>query len=64
MCVRALGALPTSPDGRRASLPQDKHLLVTRLNGKALPSTPEEWQLLHPDGDYMRDRDVLLPGAL
>ena len=44
------------------SSPDDKHTLVTRLNGIALPSTQEEWQAAHPEADWAQDRDLLLPG--
>ena len=66
------------------SSPNDKHTLVTRLNGKcvyvcmyvccllkiglcvglghALPSTKEEWEALHPDKDFEKDKDLVLPG--
>ena len=44
------------------SSPQDKHTLVTRLNGHALPKNQEEWELLHPNANYMNDKDKLLPG--
>ena len=44
------------------SAPEDKYLLVTRLNGKNMPKTKEEWEAAHPGADYERDRDLLLPG--
>lgn len=44
------------------SSPEDKHILVTRLNGIALPCTKEEWELQHPNHNYESERDVLLPG--
>mmetsp|Transcript_14213 Transcript_14213/g.23654 ORF Transcript_14213/g.23654 Transcript_14213/m.23654 type:complete len:1068 (-) Transcript_14213:64-3267(-) len=44
------------------SSPDDKHTLVTRLNGSALPDSPESWLVAHPDGDFSRDKDLLLPG--
>jgi hypothetical protein len=43
------------------SSPRDKNMLVRRLNG-ALPHNREEWVAEHPDGDWERDRDALLPG--
>jgi calcium-translocating P-type ATPase len=46
------------------SSPDDKHILVTRLNGHALPTTKEEWEELHPDQDWEKDRDIILPGYL
>jgi len=44
------------------SSPDDKHTLVTRLNGMALPETQEDWETLHPDAIWDRDRSLLLPG--
>jgi Ca2+-transporting ATPase len=44
------------------SSPDDKHILVTRLNGTALPETREDWQALHPDANWDSDRSLLLPG--
>ena len=44
------------------SSPEDKHILVQRLNGRLLPSTKEEWLEAHPNCDYEKDRDKLLPG--
>lgn len=44
------------------SSPDDKHLLVTRLNGRALPETKEEWEAIHPDNVWETDRDIILPG--
>lgn len=47
------------------SSPEDKFLLVTRLNGYGLPSTEEEWYEKHKDKpgiSWIRDRDRLLPG--
>jgi hypothetical protein len=38
------------------SSPDDKHTLVTRLNGTALPSTQEEWEALHLDAVWARDK--------
>jgi len=31
------------------SSPNDKHLLVTRLNGNGIPASREEWEQLHSD---------------
>ena len=53
--------LPTLQVMARSS-PEDKFLLVTRLNGNNLPKNIEEWQAKHPGCDYMKDRDNLLPG--
>ncbi len=44
------------------SSPDDKHTLVTRLNGKALPKDQEEWEKLHPDNDWETERNLILPG--
>jgi Ca2+-transporting ATPase len=47
------------------SSPEDKYLLVIRLNGHNLPETQEEWEQLHKDKDdvtWERDRDRFLPG--
>ena len=46
------------------SSPDDKHTLVTRLNGKALPKNQKEWEALHPDHSWEKDRDSILPGYL
>ena len=37
-------------------------LLVTRLNGTALPATKEAWLADHPGANYEKERDLLLPG--
>jgi len=39
----------------------DKHTLVTRLNGKALPKSREAWELVHPGISWTK-RDSILPG--
>jgi magnesium-transporting ATPase (P-type) len=44
------------------SSPDDKHTLVTRLNGRALPRNEEEWKEAHPDNDWDTERNLLLPG--
>ncbi len=47
------------------SSPDDKYLLVTRLNGYAIPSTPEDWAAKHrdkPGVTWEKDKDRLLPG--
>jgi magnesium-transporting ATPase (P-type) len=49
------------------SSPEDKFLLVTRLNGYALPATKEEWEEKHkgtPGVTWEKDRDRLMPGYL
>ena len=44
------------------SSPEDKHILVQRLNGGLMPQTQEEWEEAHPGKDYYKHRDLLLPG--
>ena len=44
------------------SSPEDKHILVQRLNGALMPSTKEEWMEAHPTKNYEKDRDRVLPG--
>ena len=44
------------------SSPEDKNLLVQRLNGSHIPSTEEEWLEAHPGKNYLAQRDLLLPG--
>lgn len=44
------------------SSPEDKRILVTRLNGKQLPADQEEWEQHHPGCDWDTQRDLLLPG--
>merc|ERR1711871_1661657 len=47
------------------SSPEDKHLLVTRLNGGAVPADQKEWEQWHKDaGNVTWDehKDKLLPG--
>jgi len=44
------------------SSPEDKFLLVSRLNGYALPSSEAEWKLKHQNDDYETKKDLLLPG--
>jgi magnesium-transporting ATPase (P-type) len=44
------------------SSPEDKHILVQRLNGGLMPETEEEWLEAHPGKNYERDKDLLLPG--
>jgi calcium-translocating P-type ATPase len=49
------------------SSPEDKFLLVTRLNGYALPANKEEWEEKHkgtPGVSWEKDRDRLMPGYL
>lgn len=44
------------------SSPEDKHILVERLNGGLIPKTKEEWEEAHPGRDYDNEKDLLLPG--
>ena len=44
------------------SSPEDKHILVQRLNGGLMPTNKEEWQDAHPGKDYETQKDLLLPG--
>jgi magnesium-transporting ATPase (P-type) len=55
--------LPTLQVLARSS-PDDKHTLVTRLNGHALPDSREKWEALHPDYSWEKDRDSVLPGYM
>ena len=56
--------LPTLQVMARSS-PEDKFLLVTRLNGYALPSNKEEWEAKHsdrPELTWENDRYKVMPG--
>lgn len=44
------------------SSPDDKHTLVTRLNGHALPKDEASWLIAHPTGNWAKDRDLISPG--
>jgi hypothetical protein len=44
------------------SSPEDKHILVERLNGGLMPKTKEEWLEAHPGRDWEKEKDLLLPG--
>jgi len=44
------------------SSPEDKHILVQRLNGGLMPENEEEWTKAHPDKDFATQKDLLLPG--
>jgi len=44
------------------SSPQDKLILVTRLNGANLPASREEWEEAHPGRDWDKENLKLLPG--
>ena len=43
------------------SSPQDKYILVSRLNGNNLPTCQSEWHDCHPGKDW-DDRNYVLPG--
>lgn len=58
------GILPNLQVMARSS-PEDKYLLVTRLNGYAIPDGEEEWNLKHKDkvgATWAKDRDLIMPG--
>lgn len=44
------------------SSPEDKHILVQRLNGGLMPHNEQEWLEAHPGKSWAKDRDSLLPG--
>lgn len=44
------------------SSPEDKLILVRRLNGTNLPTTREEWEKAHPGKDFDTEKNLLLPG--
>lgn len=44
------------------SSPEDKHMLVQRLNGAHIPSTEEEWLEAHPGKNFKTQKHLLLPG--
>lgn len=44
------------------SSPEDKHILVQRLNGALIPSTKEEWLEKHRNRNFELEKDLLLPG--
>jgi magnesium-transporting ATPase (P-type) len=44
------------------SAPEDKFLLVTRLNGKQMPADRAAWEEAHPGRSWESERDFLLPG--
>ena len=44
------------------SSPEDKHILVQRLNGGLMPENEQEWLEAHPGKNYATQRDLLLPG--
>lgn len=49
------------------SSPDDKYLLVTRLNGHGIPSTAEEWNAKHGEKEgvsFETHKDLLLPGFI
>jgi len=47
------------------SSPEDKYLMVTRLNGEQLPKDVHEWEKKHADKigvSWLADKDKLMPG--
>lgn len=44
------------------SSPEDKYLMVTRLNGANLPKNEKEWLEKHPGHNWETEKDLLLPG--
>jgi P-type Ca2+ transporter type 2C len=46
------------------SSPEDKYILVCRLNGNNLPASREDWEAIHPQLNWDTDRDLALPGYL
>jgi calcium-translocating P-type ATPase len=47
------------------SSPEDKYLMVTRLNGEQLPKDVHEWEKKHADKigvSWLADRDKIMPG--
>lgn len=44
------------------SSPEDKHILVQRLNGGLMPRNEQEWKERHPGRDFLKHKDLLLPG--
>lgn len=44
------------------SAPEDKFLMVTRLNGKNMPKNKSEWEAAHPGCSWEKEKDLLLPG--
>lgn len=44
------------------SSPEDKHVLVQRLNGGLIPEDEESWLEAHPGRSWAKEKDLLLPG--
>lgn len=44
------------------SSPEDKYLMVTRLNGANLPKDKASWEEKHPGRNWDTEKDLLLPG--
>jgi len=44
------------------SSPDDKYLMVARLNGQTLPKNQAEWEEEHPGCSWESERDLLMPG--
>mmetsp|Transcript_4081 Transcript_4081/g.6104 ORF Transcript_4081/g.6104 Transcript_4081/m.6104 type:complete len:1097 (-) Transcript_4081:178-3468(-) len=65
MTPRELDAILPRIQVMARSSPDDKYLLVTRLNGHGIPATKEEWVEKFKDREgvtFENDRDKLLPG--
>jgi len=65
MTPAAVDALLPNLQVMARSSPDDKYLLVTRLNGYAIPDGEEEWLAKHKDKvgiSWEKDRDLLMPG--
>ena len=46
------------------SSPNDKTILVQRLNGALLPTNEEEWKEMPPLKSWKKDKDKVLPGYM
>jgi magnesium-transporting ATPase (P-type) len=55
------GLLPSLQVMARSS-PNDKYLLVSRLNGFNIPQTQEAWESMHEGKNYHLEKDNYLPG--
>ncbi len=55
------GLLPSLQVMARSS-PNDKYLLVSRLNGFNIPQTQEDWESMHEGKNYHLEKDNYLPG--
>jgi Ca2+-transporting ATPase len=67
MAPREVDALLPRLQVMARSSPDDKYLLVTRLNGRGIPGTKEEWEQKHiakSGVSWETHRDLILPGYL